>query len=112
MMRAWVLFGVLFLGAVMVSGCGEDGPRTPEGACVDLVNAFGGLCVRCDIGSFEECRSSLLDVVGGDCANVIDIRDMDEFYEECIPWFNFLSCEEVQSEGFALDPSCRGQLLG
>ena len=106
MMRVWVLFGVLFLVAIMVSGCGEDVPRTPEGACLHVADAMGRGCNRC-FGTYAECYNSVIDSVGGDCANVVEIRDMDALYDECIPWLDFVDCLDF----YGYQSSCRDQLI-
>lgn len=106
------LIGIfLLIAALVVSGCGDDGEKTPESACLDLADAFGDLCERCESGSYSACRDGFENNIGGGCGAVLDVRNWAELYNICLPWFKGLGCEIFEDENFTLDDSCQGQLL-
>lgn len=101
---------VLVIGVIMAAACGED---EAEKACEDFADAFEDLGTRCfpdDPTAAPGLRDAALDAVDGDCGNVIEVRDIDEFYDECLPWIDDVACSIVEDPGFELDSSCRGQL--
>ena len=111
-MKTWIVVGVLFLLGSLLAACGDYEPRTPEEqACWDLASAFGEACSRCELADYSQCSDVILQAVGGDCANVVEVRDLDVFYDECLPWFRSIDCDEMASESFELDASCQSQLL-
>jgi hypothetical protein len=91
---------------LFIAGCG--GRVDPEKACRDLADAFGDLCDRCDPGTYQTCYDLIVQVADGDCQNVVDIRDEDELYDDCIPFIESLQCDEDLSR---LDSSCEEQLI-
>ncbi len=109
-MIRWISLGCLI--TFLAAGCGKDKDEVTEAeqACLDLAVATGDLCERCQSGSYQDCYDGVVDLVNG-CGNVKQIRDMDEYYNTCLPWFDTVDCEEVTSGTFELDDSCKGQLL-
>ena len=102
---------VLAMLAILVGGCGDD---EAEKACEDYADGAGEMGERCfpdDPNAYDALHDAAVNAVDGDCGNVIDIRDMDELYDECLPWMEDVACSIVQDEGFALDSACRDQLL-
>ena len=96
---------------LLLACCGGDDEASPaEQACLDTADAFGDLCVRCGVDSYDNCHRAIEDAVEGDCSNTVSIKDKDELYGQCIPFFENVSCSEVTSSSFMLDPSCVGQL--
>ncbi len=106
-MRRFALTCVLFLACC--GGDDDDGP-TPQQACLDTADAFGDLCVRCSVDTYANCHDAIAQAVNGDCANTVSVRDENELYNQCLPWFQTVACETVNSSTFALDSSCMGQL--
>jgi len=111
-MKNYLLIVLILTVSVTALGCGgeknwEDVP--PEDACMDLADAFGRLCTRCNIATYDECNTEFLRMANF-CQGV-KIRDINSLYNSCIPWFESVNCEYVFSESFDLDPSCKSQLL-
>ncbi|MBK9037004.1 MAG: hypothetical protein IPL61_38095 [Myxococcales bacterium] len=69
------------------------------------------MCVRCGVDTYQNCYDALVQSLNGDCANVVQVRDLDELYMQCLPWFDSVACSVVTAPGFMLDSSCNGQLL-
>lgn len=98
----------LALLVVVVCGCGNDGP-SPEESCRDVADRVGDLIERCGFGTYQEGYDIIIQSVNGDCANVVEIRDSGELYDQCIPWIESVECSAVSS-GASLDSSCDDQL--
>ena len=97
---------------IATAACGgDDGPSDAEQACLDTADRFGDLCVRCGVDTYQACRDAIVQGVNGDCANVVQIRDIDELYMQCLPFFETVACSVVTTPGFMIDSSCNGQLL-
>ncbi|WP_157069651.1 hypothetical protein [Sandaracinus amylolyticus] len=92
-MSARVPFGVL--AVLLLVACGTDEGEARE-ACMDVERA---LAARCDM-PFDESLAE------EECRDVVDIRDREELYEECIPAIEALPCGEGP-----VPESCLGQLL-
>lgn len=81
-----------------------------EAGCEALAEAVGRAGERACGGSYAEWRQSFVDnAVDGDCGNVVDLRDPVELFEECVPSFADITCDQLQND--PLDSSCEGQLL-
>jgi hypothetical protein len=107
-----LLVAILCLAPLACGGDDDGDPSgdTPADACRDLADAFGDKCEECG-ATYQECYDALEDAAGGSCDNVVELRDRDELYDECIPWFRGLTCPELEDPNFTLDASCQGQLL-
>jgi hypothetical protein len=103
----------LCLTVCILPSCGNgDGNGGEEvQACRDLADAYGDMCVRCQVLTYQECYDAVIQVVNGDCDNVKQIRDINLFYNTCIPWIQSVDCAYVTSDTFELDSSCQSQLL-
>ena len=90
-----------------------DPPRqvTEEEAlalCIETFTKFCTLADECECcGNGGECWM-LMDV---NCPKAYSIRDADALQNECFPWFDTLSCEDLRDPWFQLDSSCRMQIL-
>jgi len=105
-MRNWIV-----TLALLAVGC--DRYTAPE-ACEDVADAAGEMAARCfpgDPTAYDTMHEAVLEVVDGDCDNVVDVRNVDELRDECIPWMREVECSIVTGPSFELDPSCQDQLL-
>jgi hypothetical protein len=85
-----------------------------EQACLDTADAYGDMCARCfpaDPSAYSSCYDAILQGVNGSCRQVVNVRDVEELYNQCLPWTEQVSCAALSSPTFALDSSCQGQLL-
>lgn len=98
---------MLFL---VVSACGEEGVSEAQQACFDYADAYADLCGRCDPGTRDTCYWGIVNAAGGDCSAITEIRDLDSFYNWCLPWLETVNCDNFNDE-FVLDESCESQLL-
>lgn len=83
----------------------------PNEACRDLVDAYGESAARCgeDRASYEAVFESGVTMDMG-CRQTDQIRDLDDFYDVCVPYFETLSCTALDTlEG--LPDECLDQLL-
>jgi len=80
-------------------------------ACRDFGDSLGDWAVSCG-GDYSETYDAFLEVVNGDCENVLSVRDREELEGQCFPWIEGLDCVDYTDENFALDSSCVGQLQG
>lgn len=86
-------------------GCG--GP-SPAELCEQLGDAAANAFARCGSDPVA-ARQAFLDVAaGGDCKNVVSVRDADALENDCIPWFRTVSCATLGAGD--LDSSCKAQL--
>ncbi len=99
----WIaIAGLLSLGACQ--------PK-PWEACDDLVMAFGDSVERC--GFDREINESEFEAgatMGMGCNRTDRIRDIDDFYDVCIPFIEGLTCSELET-GFDVPDECVEQLL-
>ncbi|MBI2892366.1 MAG: hypothetical protein HYY06_02360 [Deltaproteobacteria bacterium] len=80
-----------------------------EAGCEAMADAYGRAGERACDGSYAEWRQSFEDSApDGDCGNVLDLRDAVELFEECVPSFADMTCDQLQTG--PLDSSCEGQL--
>lgn len=84
----------------------------PVAACNDIADAVAAAAQRCG-DDYQQARDQFLaDAVGGDCANVVEVRNASTLYDDCIPWWDNLTCPEYDSLTTADVPaSCQNQLL-
>ncbi|MCU0673283.1 MAG: hypothetical protein MUE69_10880 [Myxococcota bacterium] len=98
----------LLAGLMLAGGCTDPGPE----ACRDLVRAYGDTAEDCgdDREAVEEAiEDSFRARFGAGCGGVDEVRDIDAFYDACIPFIETVSCEEYLSGD--LPPECVDQLL-
>ncbi|GAB5544044.1 MAG: hypothetical protein RLP09_44900 [Sandaracinaceae bacterium] len=91
----------------LAAGCSQN---VGEVACEDVITTIGDVAERCgyDRQATEDDFRRLLPV---ECAEIVELRDADSFYDECLPQLGALTCGEFDDPSFTLPPSCRDQLL-
>lgn len=110
-MRAAVPLIVIVLVAG-IAGC--DTAITPaERACNAYLDTFADKAANeCELGSYEEVRAAVMDQFTDlgveSCADFVAVDDEYEFYNECLPGIEAMTCEELDE---ALPDACNGQLL-
>jgi hypothetical protein len=78
----------------------------PVAACESLASAYGDLCVRCDMGTWDECHGYF-----PDCQTATGVRDGDSLYGYCIPvYMEQVGCQTAQIRGTNFDGSCMNQI--
>jgi hypothetical protein len=92
----------------LFAGCGSS-QSEGEKACKDFVDAYADLCEKCNPGTYYDCYDGMIDAMGGSCSVVKEVRDVDEFYNVCLPWIRAVDCSDF--ENLELDDSCVDQLL-
>jgi hypothetical protein len=96
-----------------------DGPA----ACGAYVNAGVLLADRCELACIQSGSSSasceslwgtnFRDVIAAkDCKDVTSVRDQKALFDQCLPWFATLSCDQLTKEPIMLDASCVDQFQG
>lgn len=83
----------------------------PNEACRDLVTAYGDSAERCGVDRdlYESDFESGATMDMG-CGQTDQIRDLDDLYDVCIPYFETLSCTELETLS-GLPDECLDQLL-
>jgi hypothetical protein len=97
-----------FAGLVLSNGCANPAVE----ACRDLVQTFGDTAEDCgdDRAAVEEAvEDSFRARYGAGCGGVDRVRDIDDFYDVCIPFLETVSCEDYLSP--SLPPECLDQLI-
>jgi hypothetical protein len=77
-------------------------PTEPVLVCEAYVDAFVSMCVRCGV-DIRWAQNRARYNVGGDCADVLVVRDVHAMYGECIPWLDSLT-PELLNQGALLAP--------
>lgn len=93
-----------------LTGCNSK--SAAEGACRDMVTAFGDKAEECGFdrrANESAAERSITGSVG--CGSVRDVRDIDSFYGGCIPFVRRLTCEQFNSSDTVFPASCVGQLI-
>ena len=75
-MRNWIV-----TLALLAVGC--DRYTAPE-ACEDVADAAGEMAARCfpgDPTAYDTMHEAVLEVVDGDCDNVVDVRNVDKVFK-------------------------------
>ena len=92
--------------ALLLAGCG---PTDSEQACLDTADALASSAQRCGL-DYQVNFDVFVDVAaGGDCANITAIRDQGALYDECIPFFRSLSCEQLNDPTIQVPEGCKAQ---
>lgn len=120
MSRLWYLCAAI---ACFALGCGEEDPDRPqaldghvqrdpraEQGCLDLAAAYADAFARCGEDPDLLYGAFIKQVVNGSCENVYRLRDEKELREECIPWFESVTCEELYDPYMEFPSSCEWQL--
>ena len=96
---------LLFLGA---AGCSNN--VAPQ-ACRDLVTTVGDKAAECGFDRAVNERVFEENATGSrGCGAVAEIRDINGFYDGCIPFFEGLTCAQFDDPTLTLPDSCRMQL--
>jgi hypothetical protein len=103
----WQALGLLIVLGI-VTGCGGSSSAQ---ACEDTADALASAAQRCGQDYQANYDAFVATGAGGDCANILSVRDEDGLYQECIPFLKSLSCEQLTSGNFTLPPSCVSQLM-
>ena len=106
-MRSGWCFLMFVTGCLGPSGMDEEGGKE---ACHDLVDTYADRCAECGLSTQEDCAADFEDAIDG-CERVVGLDDHDEFYDECLPSFTQISCDEMVAGTWQLAPSCENQLL-
>lgn len=100
----------VFAALLGASGCAPTPPET----CRDYLRAIGDAAERCG-GDREAAEDAVEDGFrrehGAGCGGADEVRDVDDFYDVCIPWVEALTCEELASPSLTLPPECRDQII-
>lgn len=112
-MRINLPLSALLLGAAF-AGCseGEEGENVGPAACEDFVRTIGDVAERC--GFDRQQNESVFETVatgGGGCEAVTGIRDIDALYDDCLPWFEAITCAQFNDPELTVPPSCRSQFV-
>lgn len=98
----------LSLGLVFVAFAACDSTTGPEQACLDTADAVAKAGARCG-QDYETNRRAFIQVAaGGDCENIVAVRDEASLRGACFESLEKASCDDLVNS--KLDPSCRGQL--
>lgn len=106
-----IVGGVGFF-ALSLAGCGgADGgdPSREEVACVDTATAVAEAAVRCGQAYQPNYDAFVQAAAGGDCGNIIQVRDEMTLRDVCIPSLQTVACGDLAAG--RIDDSCRDQLL-
>ena len=103
--------GLFAAGCLATVACGES---AGEEACDTFVDTYVTKAAdECGLGTREAVRESLFagfSMLGIEsCADVDSVRDESSFYDDCIPWIESATCEQLTMSD-SLPESCRGQL--
>ena len=107
--HAWATAGTL-AALLVVSAPGCSNNVAPQ-ACRDLVTAVGDKAVECgfDRAANEAAFEDTVSRSQG-CDAVESVRDIASFYDDCIPFFEGLTCAQFDDPGLTLPSSCAMQL--
>lgn len=100
-------------GGATQAGSG-GAPRGPLGeqpgaeqGCLDTIEAIARAGERC-FGDYDAQYAATIKSVGGDCKNVISLRDETSLRSTCIPSLKTVGCGELKAG--KIDPTCADQL--
>ena len=108
MLRALVLFPLLATVACSSWNTGEPNAGDAERACNDTVKALAEASARCGEEYARVHDAQLIDIAGGDCKNITNVRDEPSLRSECLPSLATAPCPDILSNTH--DPSCAAQL--
>jgi len=102
---------ILRVSLLLCAACGDDEPSREElaQACEDLADALVASAERCVIDPQGVRDHFLQSVANGDCDNIVELRDHDQFYDECIPFVQEIRCDRLLAGDY--DSSCSQQLV-
>ncbi len=111
LLGAAVLAGYLLITAGCGSGNDGKGGGPEAKACNDAADAIASTAERCGDDP-QANRKAFVDVAaGGDCDNIVQVRDATALYDVCIPFLQNMTCEQWQNIATTLPPECESQLL-
>ena len=91
------------------TGSGSGAPATgPEKACLDTVEGIARAAERCGQSYQANYDAGLKSAAGGDCKNVIGIRDEAALRQTCLPSLQTVPCPDLLAG--KVDASCGKQL--
>jgi hypothetical protein len=96
-----VLSGLL---VVLATSC-----NTPQSICYDMVMALDDLLARC--GYPDRIMLRLATGEPATCEDVNSVDDPDQLLNECIPWAQDATCEELDATSDFRDRGCDFSLL-
>lgn len=82
--------------------------ESPPQACRDTADAIASKATDCGDDYDSVYDQFVAAAAGGDCSNIVAIRDRDALYDDCIPGIDSLSC--TQLDNGELPDACRNQL--
>lgn len=103
--HCWALAGLLGLGSPACSSLLD-----PVDGCEMFLDALSTRAMACGF-DYDETYATFERDIGGSCSSIVDLRDAHEFEDECIPWAQNMTCEQLTDPASQLDPSCEGQLI-
>lgn len=104
MRRTLALYAALVLPACS--------PNAGVVGCEDFVEVMGDKAEEC--GFDREANEDAAEdgaTMGMGCRAVVDLRDPDAFYDECLPYLRGLTCAELDNPDVMIPPSCSMQIL-
>jgi len=102
---------ILLAMAGPVSGC-SDNDDVGRVGCNDLLRTFGDVADRCGLDrDVTEDEIEFAVTAGQGCEAIVALRDEEAFYEECLPYIEGFTCEQLTSEDTTYPPSCTMQVL-
>ena len=101
---------LFLLATPLVSGCGSSAEDEAAQACEDMADALVGSAVSCGFAYQPNYDAFVANAAGGDCDNIIKVRDKAALYDECIPFLSKLTCTQVNDSNLQLPDACRAQL--
>ncbi len=104
MARRAPLSVLVALLAVFASSC-----NTPQSICYDMVEALDDLLARC--GSSERIMLVLATGEPATCEDVNQVEDPDQLLNECIPWAQEATCDELAATSDFAEHGCDFSLL-
>jgi hypothetical protein len=85
-----------------------SGTEPPEQACLDTADAVGKAAQRCGLDYQKNYDAFVQTAAGGDCENVVRVRDENALRSTCFTSLQSVSCEDLKAA--KLDASCQAQL--
>ena len=93
-----------------VTSGGSTGNEEAAQACEDLAVALASSAARCGFDYQVNHDAFVKGAAGGDCHNIVMVRDADSLYDSCIPFLSNLTCEQLNETNVEFPDSCIEQL--
>ncbi len=79
-------------------------------ACEDMATAMASTAARCG-AEYQSSYDLFVGIAaGGDCQNIVMVRDEASLYDTCIPFLSTIPCEQFTDPNLVLPYACKGQL--